>query len=127
MAEQPKKRSTDSRANAVNNIWSAALGMLVLCIPLCAMVRSAAIPIAIIVGAAVVTFYIWNSGEKRGTDQHSENETLKARIKELEDRLANVEVINRFEDRLAEKRLRQAEEARATPHEAPQTQTPERG
>ncbi|HEX8296274.1 MAG TPA: hypothetical protein VF593_08235 [Chthoniobacteraceae bacterium] len=106
MAKPPDKKPEDQRAKALANVWGFALVMLVVCVPLCAMFRTAVIPLTIIAGAAVVTLYIWSRGEKDSGVQDAENESLRTKIQELEERLANVEVINRFEDRLAEKELR---------------------
>src|SRR5687767_5089139 len=102
------KRSEDSqeyqRSKALGHVWGSALVMLAICIPLCYILKTVVLPLAVIIGAAAVTFYVWSSSEQ--SDSHaSENEVLRAKIKELEERLANVEVINRFEDRLAEKQL----------------------
>jgi len=110
------RRRGDSRPAALGNIWGSAIAMLVLCIPLAAVSRTANLPLIIIVGTAVVSLYIWWSGSAERKAESSEADELRAKIKELEERLANVEVINRFEDRLAEKRLRlEAEQAVAPP------------
>ncbi|NIP95804.1 MAG: hypothetical protein GWO24_21165, partial [Akkermansiaceae bacterium] len=46
---------------------------------------AAAIPVTIILGAAVLSVRIWSSGEKQVDSR--ENEVLKERIKDLEERL----------------------------------------
>ncbi len=113
MSQPSKSKPSDERAKAVGGVWRAAIAMLALSIPLCAILRSAMIPIAVIVGAALVTLYVWSNGGAGKDAEPSENEALREKIKELEERLANVEVINRFEDRLAEKQLRKAQEGTA--------------
>lgn len=113
-AKAPIQRR-DPRTAALNNVWGSALAMLALCIPLCAVLRSAMIPILVVAGTAIVSLYIWWSGAAEREADTSEADALRDKIKELEDRLANVEVINRFEDRLAEKRLRQEAEQTAPP------------
>lgn len=115
MAKKPAPNQTDDpRPRAVSQIWGAAIGMLALCIPLCFVIRTAALPVFVIAGASLVTLYIWTAGAKTQDASTDETEALRAKIKELEERLANVEVINRFEDRLAEKRLQQALESQAS-------------
>jgi hypothetical protein len=101
----------DPRPKAIGRIWGAAVGMLAICIPLCAILESAWLPVFVIAGAAGVTLYIWASGDRSQAPPNDETELLRAKIKELEERLANVEVINRFEDRLADKRLQQSLES----------------
>jgi len=108
-------RRRDPRPTALGNIWGSAVAMLALCIPLGAIFRSSILPILIIAGAALVSLYIWQSGSAEREADTSEADALRSKIKELEDRLANVEVINRFEDRLAEKRLQQETGQVATP------------
>ncbi|MDB6151240.1 MAG: hypothetical protein JWQ44_2688 [Chthoniobacter sp.] len=98
--------------------------MLALCIPLCAVLRSPMIPIVVIIGTALLSLYVWNSGEKRANGL--EADALRAKIKELEERLSNVEVINRFEDRLAEKQVRQAAQRAELLEEAARAPVPER-
>lgn len=104
------KNTDDPRPKAVGQIWAAAVGMLAICIPLCAVLRSAILPFFVIAGAALATLYIWSASSRNQEPPEDEAESLRAKIKELEDRLANVEVINRFEDRLAEKQVRLAQE-----------------
>jgi hypothetical protein len=112
---RPRQRA-DSRIAALGGIWSGAIVMLALCIPLAAVSRSANLPLIVIVGTGLVSLYIWQSGSAARKEDTSEADALRDKIKELEERLANVEVINRFEDRLADKRLRQeAEQAATTP------------
>ena len=104
MAKRSDNPPEDQRARALGKVWGSALVMLAICIPLCYILKSAVLPLAVIISAAVVTFYVWNSSELSGSE-NSENEALRAKVKELEERLANVEVINRFEEHLAEEKL----------------------
>lgn len=106
MEKRKRQRSDKSRADTITTIWQNLIVILMVCIPLCLTTRSVALPIAAIFGATFVTVYLWSSRGKSDPEETSENEALRTKIKELEERLANVEVINRFEDRLAEKRLR---------------------
>lgn len=121
MAKRPEKQPKDQRAEALSNVWGWALLMLAVSIPLCTILKTALIPMIVVFAAVVVTFYVWNSGKS----DPEENEVLRAKIKELEERLANVEVINRFEDRLAEKQARQKAEQETGAREAGTAVTPE--
>lgn len=110
MAKRSEQKPVDQRAKAIGNIWQAAVALLAVSISLSLVLRSAVIPLTIIVGAVLVTLYLWNVSSTDREAEDAENDALRAKIKELEERLANVEIINRFEDRLAEKRLRQTDE-----------------
>ncbi len=87
MAKKPKK---DIRVAAISSIWGIATGMLALCVPLSAITRSGALlPIAIISGAAVSTLAVW-----RGGDEETQNNLLlSSSIKQLEQRVENLETI----------------------------------
>ena len=92
----------------------AALAMLGVCIPLCAVLKSASIPFLVIGGAVLATFYIWNSGQRsQEKSEEEEVEILRRKVADLEERLANVEVINSFEERLAARELDHTEEEEA--------------
>jgi hypothetical protein len=103
----------DPRIRALNSVWASAIAMLALCIPICIETGSLILPILVIVGTAVVSLYVWQGGGAERKED--EADALRTKIQELEDRLANVEIINRFEDRLAEKRLRQESEQSGAP------------
>jgi hypothetical protein len=85
-----RKPETDIRVAATSKIWGFATGMLALCIPLSAVTKSGAIlPLAVMSGAAVGTVAVW-----RGSDNQSRNKPLLTNsIKELEQRVANLETI----------------------------------
>lgn len=86
MAPLPEK---DIRAAATSKIWGFATGMLAICIPLTAVTRSGAIlPIVVISGATVGTVAVW-----RKSNNQSRNPLLTNSIKELEQRVANLETI----------------------------------
>ena len=109
--EQPVQ---DARPDAIGQVWGTAIGMLAVCIPLCVLLKSGAIPIIVIVGAVLVSMHIWQTESRQTADADEEAEALRTRIAELEERLANVEVINSFEERLAERTIaRQQEEIAA--------------
>lgn len=77
--------------------------VLALSIPICTLSEHGIVlPIFAIAAAGVATPCVWYFGGKReGTGRSKENQRLQERIKELEERLANVETISRFEMQLA--------------------------
>ena len=102
---------TDVRVQATGTIWGIAVGMMAVSIPLADITHTAAIPLAVIVGAAVGTCAVWRSGRQNEIPRVSpttNNDQIAAqqRIAELEERLANLETINNFERRLAEETLK---------------------
>ena len=100
MATRSDKPPEDPRAQALSQVWRSAFVMLALCLPVSFVLRSPILPLAVILTAAAVAFYVWSKNEP-SKSRDAENEALRAKIRELEERLANVEVINRFEERLA--------------------------
>ena len=122
MGKRDESKASDPRTKALAKTWEAGFGILALCIPLVIITKSPLIPIMAILGLAVVAMYVWRTGDKGDRSSEAafqaENEELRAKLKELEERLANVEVINRFEDRLAEKQLRKAAERPGLPSES---------
>lgn len=106
---------TDARPDAIGRVWGISLAMLGICIPLCVLLKSAALPIIVIGAAALVSMLIWQSESRKNAAADKDAEALRARIQELEERLANVEVINSFEERLAERTLARAEAQAAQP------------
>lgn len=100
----------DARPDAIGQVWGTAVGMLAICIPLCVLLKSAALPIIVICAAGLVSMYVWKNEPRKTATADQEAEALRARIQELEERLANVEVINSFEERLAERTIAREEE-----------------
>ena len=107
---QPK---TDARPDAIGQVWGTAIGMLAICIPLCVLLKSGALPIMVICAAVLVSMYVWKTEPQKTANANQEAEALRTRIAELEERLANVEVINSFEERLAERTIVREEEKNA--------------
>ena len=86
MAHKPEK---DIRVAATSRIWAFATGMLAICIPLTAVTRSGAIlPIIVISGATVGTVTVWRRSDNQLKTPLSTNT-----IKQLEQRVANLEII----------------------------------
>lgn len=88
MTHPSKQR--DIRISVTSKIWGYATGMLAICIPLSAATESGPIiPIAVVSGAAVGTAAVWKS-----SDQKSQNSIEASnKVKELEERIADLETI----------------------------------
>ncbi|MEO1094085.1 MAG: hypothetical protein AAFX01_04195 [Cyanobacteria bacterium J06638_28] len=85
MERKSARHNPKNRATAV--IWSAAVGLFALCIPLTAVAKSGALlPILVMLGASISTTAVWVSPKQRRS-----TETLM--IKALEDRIMNLETI----------------------------------
>lgn len=101
-----RKFERDIRVAATTKIWSLATGMLALCIPLSAVTRSGPIlPLAVISGAAVGTVAVWRSSD----NQSKTNPLLTNSIKELEQRVANLEIICSSQELDLLKKIKQLE------------------
>lgn len=83
------KSQKDIRVAATSKIWAFATGMLALSIPLVGITGVSAIPLAVIIGAAVSTVMVWRSFEH----QPKNSPLLTNSIKELEQRISNLETI----------------------------------
>jgi hypothetical protein len=116
--QQQPESSQSARVKVTSSIWGCAVGMMGICIPLTAITESGPIlPIVVIAGATLGTAAVWvgevvsivlNSGQARNavtTDDKQQTADLNGRIRELEERLANVETIDRFEEHLAQKSM----------------------
>jgi len=106
----------DRRLVATFGIMGAALGMLALCIPLCMITDNDALPLWTIASSAVATLGVWFFGKPKAIDerQRKEIKELQTTIVELKERLENVEVMNRFETKLAESHSEEEENAPVT-------------
>ena len=87
MAHKPGK---DIRVAATSKIWGLATVMLAICVPLAAVTGGGVVlPIAVILWASVGTVAVW-----RSSDNQSENRPLSTNsVKQLEQRVANLEII----------------------------------
>ncbi|MEM9089459.1 MAG: hypothetical protein AAGC93_12025 [Cyanobacteria bacterium P01_F01_bin.53] len=78
------------KVQATTAIWSCAVGMLALCIPLVAISGSGVIlPLLVMLGAGGGTAAIWLAPEKR----HQEDLRLTQTIRSLEERIITLETI----------------------------------
>ncbi len=89
-AQKPSKNSKDIRLTATSKMWSLAIAMLAICIPLSAATKSGPIlPLAVVVGTTMGTASVW-----RGSTKESTSDRLTAeKIKQLEGRIADLETI----------------------------------
>ena len=84
------KNSQDIRLAATQKIWSLAIGMFAICIPLSNATNSGAIlPITVVVGATLGTASVWRASTKESMN----NSQVSGKIKQLEERVANLETI----------------------------------
>ena len=110
------KSQRDPRVQVITRIWQLLIPVMALSVPFFAMARIGIIlPFFAIAAAGFATAAIWAAGSKSVTVDRKENQRLQQRIKELEERLANVETISRFEMQLAarEKEKAAVEDSRA--------------
>jgi hypothetical protein len=108
------KRQDDSRIQVITRIWQMVIPVMALSIPFFAMSRIGIIlPFFAIGAAGIATAVIWGGGTKKLSVDRKENQRLQDRIKELEERLANVETISRFEMQLAAREKAALEDSRA--------------
>lgn len=101
-----RKFEKDIRVAATSKIWVLATGMLAICIPLSAVTKSGAIlPLAVISGAAVGTVAVWRSSD----NQSKNNPLLTNSVKELEQRVANLEIICSSQELDLQNKIKQLE------------------
>jgi hypothetical protein len=111
MANWPNE---DLRLKATRTVWLGAIGMLGVCIPLVGILGGNGgplLPLAVIVGATVVTARIWKATGDQEAAAGSSPAALspgKAPLS-LEDRLANLETIVTREDWQLKERIERLE------------------
>lgn len=99
--------TSDPRVSGIATVGWITLAGLGLCVPLSTILGrlspllAGAIPLTILVGAGLMAVRIWSSGEKLVNQR--ENEALKDRIDELDERLKNLEMIDSLEAHFAQK------------------------
>ena len=91
-----------ARVVATAAIWMMAIGMMALCIPLGKVTDISVLPLFIVAGATLSTAVVWLRGYRIERNAAVELAATQQRLRELEERLANLETINGFERRLAE-------------------------
>ena len=112
MAEHEPDNQDSLRAGLTTKIWGCAMGMLGISIPLSAIVgqhgggAAAIIPLSVIAGAAISTAAIWNPFAARSKQAPSKGPEAE-RVAELEERVASLEMILNYEEKLLESKMRQ--------------------
>lgn len=90
---------------ATSTIMVTTLGSLSLCIPLCFITGLNTLPLWAIAGSALSTAAVWIFGKPKDPEVEAVAKQrvgeLEATVTELRERLENMEVIHRFEDKLA--------------------------
>ena len=105
-----ERKVVDPRVLATRSISGSAVALLAISIPLVAILKSAVLPFVVIGGAALAIAGVWFFGRSKVVATHSkEIAALEATIKDLGERLENVEVMSRYEASLAERPLEAAE------------------
>ena len=106
MAEY-KKPPKDRRLLATFGILGAGVAMMGLSIPICIVDGSLTVALCAIGATALSTGAVWLFGKPEEIDktQSKKIAELESTLTELKERLENVEVINRFETKLAEEEI----------------------
>lgn len=110
LARHGDQSQGDVRAKVTGTIWGIACGMLGICIPLVPLTQSGAmLPVVVVAGATVGTAAVWLGGSRaqRPAGPSASEKAMQARVADLEERLASLEVITNFEGRLLEKQQSQ--------------------
>ena len=95
----------DIRISITTKIWGFAVAMLGICIPLVAVVSeragnglvAAILPIAVIAGATASTAAVWIFGNTSSIPSPSHDKQLNQQLEQMEERLANLEMISSYE------------------------------
>ncbi len=98
----------DIRLKATGLIWGPATGMLGICIPLVAIGGSEAIvlPALVLIGATISTLAIWLSS---GGNRSEAALPAASRLRQIEERLSNLETITTGTDVNLQARFKQLE------------------
>ena len=97
-----EKLKRDPRVTGTGMIWAMTLPLLGISTMFCTLSPfGILLPFLAIGAAGFGTAAIWRGESKGVSADRKENQRLQDRIKELEERLANVETISRFEMQLA--------------------------
>ncbi|MBV8275576.1 MAG: hypothetical protein JO170_10010 [Verrucomicrobia bacterium] len=112
-AEEDEEQG-DPRVAIIGRIWRMLIPVVALSIPFVLLSHlGIVLPFFAIGAAGLATACVWYFGGKREGAGRKENERLQQRIKELEERLANVETISRFEMQLAAREKAALEDSHA--------------
>ncbi|WP_287127516.1 hypothetical protein [Candidatus Cyanaurora vandensis] len=92
MNRQKPDEPQEIRYTMTTKIWGYATGMLGISIPLAAITESPLIPLAVVVGTAISTAAVWGAFGKTTPPISA------PQLKQLEERLANLETIVSYEE-----------------------------
>ena len=113
MAKRDKKeddKHSDPRVEATSAIGGHLIAALAICIPLVVITKNPMIVLMVAGGAAVAISGIWYFGKSKEVETKSQRiEELESTIEDLTERLENVEVMNHYEEKLAERALEELE------------------
>lgn len=103
-------KDVDARVGATTRIWAFATAMMGMCIPIVsaaihigyiATVTVTLVPLSVLVAASFGTAVVWKSAVREPSSSTSPTD-----LKQLEERMANLEIIHRYENALqAEKEI----------------------
>lgn len=115
MTDQEERN--ESRTQMVSKVGGFGVAMLAICIPLSAIIGdyshllAALLPLAVIAGTSVSMVTIWLTSSRKANSR--EIEELKQQVADLHARLSNLEMMDSYERRLAQR------EAQAQIQQAP--------
>lgn len=123
----PPEPPKDARVQITKSVWVFSTAMMGISIPIVGMTHSILLPLCVLGAAAVSTVAVWLGG-KVSVQGRADN-ALQQQLQQLEDRLANVETMSRFERGLIERdssgALEQAPvQSQENPRPAPRSSTP---
>lgn len=107
----PQSRDA-ARVKATGAIWGSMIPLMVFSIPLTAIMSDAAgaaamwIPLSMILGGAAGTVAIWNPFARRTPNPGAQNAK---QVQQLEERIASLEMILNYEEKLLESKARGAQ------------------
>jgi hypothetical protein len=89
---RPKPQESDGRLKGTVIIWIFATLLFALSVPIAALMHSALLPLVVLGGAAFATTVVWMLGNRKQT-------ATQKRVEELEERIANLEMLMCFSHR----------------------------
>jgi len=119
MTEQDEQARLTARMKMVEKIGGMGIAMLAICIPIVAIIQDAPLlllallPILVIIGTGVGMVTVWRSSSHIADSR--EIEELQRQVADLHARLSNLEMMDSYERRLAQR------EAQAELHQGPST------
>jgi hypothetical protein len=97
----PPEPPKDARVQITKSIWALSTAMMGISIPIVGITNSPLLPLCVLGAAAVSTVAVWLGGKVSAQGQA--DKSLREQLQQMEDRLANVETMTRFERGLIER------------------------